>query len=249
MSTWIELHTSLPNHWKLRRLAKKLRVKDRDLVRAKLENLWLWAIEYRENGRLTGLDEAEIAEASHWSGDATLWLRSLVECGFIDKSRGGKDGSTLQLHDWWDFAGKLIELRKKNRERKRRARHADIPVTGRGSPGLPNLTGPDPTVPNLTQPDHTTVSAHASELASAYLRMNPGIISPKKAAQLFDFAIARGAPEPDLRQAVHDEARCKGFKIWEVFEPFCPERKTSNGGKSWLDEVIEQVAKESSDAK
>lgn len=119
---WLALHQSLRKHPKLIHLASLVGVPDKDTVRAKLENLWLEALDYCLSGRLAvaerSLGAAEIADWSGWSGDPTVWLRSLIEAGWIDEKAGGVGGKSLYLHDWEDYAGKLIAKREADRERK-----------------------------------------------------------------------------------------------------------------------------------
>lgn len=150
---WIELHQSLRYHAKTGRLAFFLKIKDPDHSRAKLENLWLWAIDNCLDGKLKVADRPlsaeEIAFASGWNGDPTVWLRSLIDAGWIDEAKGGVNGKTLQLHDWHDYAGKLIDSRKADAKRKRDARKRGRPADGRSDGGR---TVPNRTVPNPTQP-------------------------------------------------------------------------------------------------
>lgn len=153
---WLELHQSLRNHPKLLHLKAILTSRGaipaglcaadaKDLVRAKLENLWLWALDYCLDGRLMVSDRpisaAEIADAAEWNGaitvpershnaplvtvdssetndPPTVWLRSLIESKWIDEKPGGVGGKTLYLHDWEEYAGKLLEQREADRIRK-----------------------------------------------------------------------------------------------------------------------------------
>jgi len=145
---WIELHQALRKHPKLLHLTSLVGISDKDLVRAKLENLWLEALDYCLNGRLAvaerPLGAAEIADWSGWSGDSALWLRSLIASGWIDEKAGGSGGKTLYLHDWQQYAGKLLARREADRARK--------PKKGvqRNSNGNPSESGrtylPEPTV-------------------------------------------------------------------------------------------------------
>lgn len=152
---WLELHQSLRNHPKLMHLATLVGAQDQDLVRAKLENLWLYALDYCLNGRLSvaerPLDALSIKAASNWNGDATVWYNALIESGWIDEKRGGVGGKTLYLHDWYDYAGKLIERRKEDASRKRRERAAGTRRTSNGHPDGRRSDGVRtvPTVPTV----------------------------------------------------------------------------------------------------
>ncbi len=134
--SWIELHQSLPQHPKLIRLAARLGV-DRFKAMGHLSTLWLWALEYAQEGNLQGFGAVEIAAAAGWTEDAEAFLLALRECKWMDKNR---------LHDWMDYAGRLVEKRTANRERMRAKRAGSVRDT----------TGPrtGATVPNRTVPNH-----------------------------------------------------------------------------------------------
>jgi len=68
-------------------------------------------------GRLTEMTHTEIASASQWEGDPQEFLDALIYGEFIDNTSEG-----LVLHDWYDYAGKLIESRERERERSRKRR-------------------------------------------------------------------------------------------------------------------------------
>ncbi len=129
---WIELHQALRKHPKTLHFASLLGVEDPDLARAKLENLWLWALDYCPSGRLTvrsrHLSAAEIANAADWHGDAAVFLRSLQESGFVEESPGGNGGKSLYLHDWEQYGGKLHAARAADAGRKRDARKSGRPA-------------------------------------------------------------------------------------------------------------------------
>ena len=77
-------------------------------------------------------------------------IKALQEAGFID--------SDMTLHDWSDYAGKLIDKRKSDAERKRVTRFVkggrptDVQRTSNGCPAdvQRNRTVPYRTVPNST---------------------------------------------------------------------------------------------------
>lgn len=123
---WIELHQALKKHPKTLHLAALVGCADPDHARVKLENLWLWALDYCLNGALAvasrPLSAIEVADASDWRGDPTVWMRSLIDAGWIDEKAGGKGGKTLYLHDWHVYAGRLIEQRELYNQRQNRKR-------------------------------------------------------------------------------------------------------------------------------
>jgi len=112
-----------------------------------LHLLWWWTLEYRMDGVLTDLNDAEIAEAAEYQGDPKRFVNALVEAKLIDRGDG-----VLAVHDWFDFCGEVVRKRL-HRLQDKRLKSADI---GRQRPP----TQPHPTIPNRTKPNqgHNTVS-------------------------------------------------------------------------------------------
>lgn len=147
---WIESHQTLREHPKLHRLARLLDV-PRTSAAGLLHFLWWWALDHAEDGNITHFDALDIALAAGWEGDPEVFLGALIDCGpgdragFVERVDGG-----LYLHDWYEFAGKLIDRRVRDRERKRTGRGksdaspTDVQGTGRGNPGVQNPTEPNP---------------------------------------------------------------------------------------------------------
>ncbi|MDD5081741.1 MAG: hypothetical protein PHU08_00065 [Dehalococcoidales bacterium] len=149
---WIESHQSLATHRKLFKLCEELKI-DRPTGIGLLHLLWYWALDNAPDGDLSGVPDTVLAEVSgflegrsHRFGTRFISVCSqfgsaLRSAGFIDL-----DG---KLHDWDDYAGKLIERRKLDATRKRVQRTSD----GRRTDGV--RTVPNPTVPNPTVPKNT----------------------------------------------------------------------------------------------
>lgn len=165
---WIESHQTLLKHKKTNRVLTRLSV-DRYKLIGHLHVLWWWALDNVDaTGRLGDLSYAEIAMAAEWDDDADQFVEALIFGGFLDQSDDG-----LVLHDWWDYAGKLLDRRASDRQRQRDKRQqktstkdpADIQRT---SDGHRTESVPDPyaTVPYLkdqkilvpTEPEPVTVS-------------------------------------------------------------------------------------------
>lgn len=134
---WIESHQELGRHPKTRRLARMLGISLPAAV-GHLHYLWWWAMDFAEDGDLSGYDSYEIAEAAMWEGDPDEIVDALVHARFLDRTGDGG----LVLHDWDEYAGRLIERRARDRERKRRERAAkrasrdarDVRETSAGHP-------------------------------------------------------------------------------------------------------------------
>lgn len=115
---WIESHQAVGGHPKTKKLARLLGVSLPAAV-GHLHYLWWWALDFAQDGNLSKYDAYDIKDATHWEGDETTMLDALVETGFIDETDEG-----LFLHDWEEYAGKLLERRAKDRARKRSAAEA-----------------------------------------------------------------------------------------------------------------------------
>ncbi|TXH59337.1 MAG: hypothetical protein E6Q97_00145, partial [Desulfurellales bacterium] len=160
---WIELHQTLPRHPKLARFANRLRV-TRAQAAGHLTFLWLWALDYAPNGDVSALEPAEISAAADFSGDAELFCQALRQSGWIDE-----DG---RIHDWMEYAGRLVEQRMRDKERKKvgRAKEAPRPSDGcpadiqRTSSGIPPDGGRTADVPNPTQPNPTVTARPPDDL-------------------------------------------------------------------------------------
>ena len=126
---WIESHQELADHPKLLVFAAALGM-DPDMAIGKLMRLWWWALDHAEDGDvsvfspaiLAGVMRVDVARADE------LWLALKLPaktggCGFVDP-----DG---KLHDWWDYAGKLVQKRRDNAERMREERQRRTAKTPR----------------------------------------------------------------------------------------------------------------------
>lgn len=152
---WIELHQSLPTHRKTIECAAMLDISLPQMI-GHLCCFWLWALDNSNDGVLSQLRNATVALASRWQGDPDEFVNALIATNFLEK-----DGENLIIHDWYDYAGRLLEQREANRERQRRYRekkksdsensNSDVTVTNTLCNGatVPNRTIPNHTIPNL----------------------------------------------------------------------------------------------------
>jgi hypothetical protein len=176
---WIESHQTLARHPKAIKAAHLLGI-GRAQVIGHLHLLWWWALDYAQDGDVSAFGAVELAEAAAWEGNAEAFVTALLDCGpggrpgFLERTADGR----LVIHDWWEYAGKLIARRTLDAARKRadRARTSDgrpaaAPPDGQGtSPARPadaatdvqrtssgrpadvSRTVPNPTVPNQPNP-------------------------------------------------------------------------------------------------
>ena len=169
---WIESHQQVGRHPKTKKLARLLGV-SLPTATGHLHYLWWWALDYAQDGDLSKFDAYDISDAMLWEGDENVLLDALIESEYIDETDEG-----LRLHDWMDYAGKLLERREKDRIRKREdaekkkntRKTKRTPQSSSGkdtesaeSPYVPNLTVPNLTIPNLTVPNHTEPTTQTNE--------------------------------------------------------------------------------------
>jgi hypothetical protein len=98
---------------------------------AHLIRLCTWAIDNAPDGDLSGLSDRAIAYGAGWTQEVSLFVRALVTSGFLDEGR--------TIHDWHDYAGRLVERRVDDAERKRKMRETSAgqaPDVRRTSNGL-----------------------------------------------------------------------------------------------------------------
>lgn len=160
---WIESHQELREHPKTRKASRMLDVSVPTLI-GHLHLLWWWASDYAEDGDLSGYENYEIADAAMWGGDPHQFVEVLCTCGkagaagFLE-TVGDDESITLHLHDWGEYAGKIIDKRKADARRKRDARlglpsllDTDVRRTSTGHPTDGAGTLPNHTLPNQTKP-------------------------------------------------------------------------------------------------
>lgn len=125
---FIPLYCGLRDDTKLIRTAMLLKAEDRDLVRAKIENLWMWAMMQRPNGIIEAeMTEDEIASNCNWKGDPKLWLSVLIDRHWLDREQDG----SLKIHDWELYGGKLAESREYHRKHAEASRSGLVRVFDR----------------------------------------------------------------------------------------------------------------------
>jgi len=149
---WIESHQELARHPKTKKLSRLLGVSLPAAV-GHLHFFWWWAMDYAQDGDISRYDMDEVADACGWEGEPKILHHALFGSGFIEGGEG-----EYHIHDWHDYAGRLIEKREQNRERKKksRARHAPVTQESQGNPDDGHdghgATEPNPTIPNHTVP-------------------------------------------------------------------------------------------------
>lgn len=96
---WIESHSVLIRHRKLKQFARELNIKPVTAL-GHLHCLWHTAIEQAEDGDLSKWAIGSIADAANWEGSEKEFLSAALSSGFLDNGN--------LLHDWLDYAGRYL---------------------------------------------------------------------------------------------------------------------------------------------
>ena len=115
---WIQIHQQLKDHRKVLAAADELDIEPAHML-GLLISFWLWAIDNAPDGSLAGISDRMIARAAQWDKDPEEFVAALTSASLLDATEDG----VLEIHDWSEYTGKLIEQREneKNRSRARRA--------------------------------------------------------------------------------------------------------------------------------
>lgn len=111
---WLSVDQSLPDHRKTLRAADILSVSPVQIV-GHMVCFWLWALDNAPDGDLGDVTPGMIARAAQWDGDPQLFTDALSEARFLE-SEGDP-----RIRNWEEYGGKLIEGKRKSRERAKRS--------------------------------------------------------------------------------------------------------------------------------
>lgn len=107
---WIELHQSVVTHRKTLAFADALDIEPVYAL-GHLVSVWLWALDNAPDGTLESVSDKVLARAAQWTGDPSALRPALVTAKYLDENGA--------LHDWDDYAGKLLDQRRANAQRQR----------------------------------------------------------------------------------------------------------------------------------
>jgi hypothetical protein len=109
---WLPVYQSLREHRKVLVLADTLDIPEAQAV-GHLVLFWLWALDNSPDGSLPESPRI-VAKAAQWEGECATFVDAMTSSGWLNE-----DGT---IHDWSEFAGKLIEQRETTRERAKKHR-------------------------------------------------------------------------------------------------------------------------------
>lgn len=181
------------------------------------------------DGLLNDIDPADIADGACWEGEPQAFLKALIHAKWVDDEDG-----VLTVHDWYDYAGKLIEKRKSDAERKRSARRLmDVPRTSDGR----RVDGAG-TVPNHTCSSNTNTPLPPKEdepnpenFVHAYEQIYSRLLNPLQ-FEKFQSYIADGLEEPLIIHVIR-KSREAGKPVNYVFGTL--ERMLKDGIRTMAD--------------
>lgn len=116
---WIQVHQQIKDHRKLLSAADELEIEPAHML-GLLVSFWLWALDNTPSGSLEGISSRMIARAAQWDGDPDEFVNAMENAGLLDEEKPG----VLTIHDWYEYAGKLIDQREAEKIRSRRRRAA-----------------------------------------------------------------------------------------------------------------------------
>jgi len=151
---WIELHQTVRHHPKIKALARALGVK-RACAIGHVTSLWLYALEFAPSGDLSRFESQDLADEMFYDGKVDV-KEALTTALFLNA-----DGT---LHDWRTYAGRLLDKRAMDAERKRTARERGVKPSG------PALESPCPVQrkSNGQDADGSTDGARTAQVTVPY---------------------------------------------------------------------------------
>ncbi len=208
---WIESHSVLVRHRKLKEFARELKIKPVTAM-GHLHALWHTAIEQAEDGDLSKWSEGAICDAAQWEGSEKEFLEAVLSSGFMDTG--------YLLHDWLDYAGRYLTSKYKtsNHERLVEIWAKFGKVYGkelkRNSLSVPKDSPPNLTEHNLTKP---TLPTNTNGLSPWVIFKEPvlrlfgkptSIATELKATRLVGELAALGATPEQLEERVAHYRLC-----------------------------------------
>jgi hypothetical protein len=163
---YVEAHQALLTHRKTLRLARLLDL-DKYATVGRLMALWWWALDNAQDGEIAKSDSDILADVMGWDGEPDALVTALVAAGWLESY----DDHFL-IHDWMEYVGRLIERRRENAERMRRARARAARGDGDETPRATHVQRTSSaragaTVPNRTLPYQETPTVGADEQDTA----------------------------------------------------------------------------------
>ncbi len=243
MLPWIQVYSNLPEHPKIYALVDRLKLRRNSEAVGIVVSLWLWAAKNAPDGDLSGFPDRAIAAAlGFYRGRGTELCQALAETGWLDVNENGG----YSIHNWTQYAGRLMEIVKRNREewkiRSRRYREKTLvlqeknKLESEASRVTHAQTGQD-----ITEHNHNSLSESSSSWTKEKLSslFSPRLaLSPSAMEELL--SLTDGMEEAVVRRAL-DIAQDNGKLVWGYVKGILKNWKSC--GIRTLSQVEEREAK------
>jgi len=195
---WIEYHTALRDHWKIKRLASILE-KDYVYALGVISCLWLWVAEYAPDGDINRFSDDEIRDASRCKLEK-FSLQTLKNCELVNQKGF--------INDWNKHGLKLLKSnRKRVREWRKKKHYSNVSVMPT-IPNQPNLTNQ----PNQLLEDYPKTELHKKIHILLNNKLLKTDLSKGKSGKLWGLIITMG-PESAIRVL----ERCQDKQSFEYY--------------------------------
>jgi hypothetical protein len=138
---WIESHQEIGRHPKTRYAARLAGINVAQTV-GHLHLIWHWALDFADDGDISGYGKWQIEDAALWDGAEGVLFDALMQAGFLEIE---DNGVITKIHDWHEYAGKLIDRRRADAARKRGDSAKNPPEPPKTSTSTPNDSTGTPT--------------------------------------------------------------------------------------------------------
>ena len=234
---WIELHQTMPQHPKTKRLARALGLKvpqDIPNVVGHLCMFWLWCLDFAADGDVSKWSEDELSDAAGWQGDPAIFVDAMCQTGYLDAD----DDGGLSVHGWDKYTSRYQDLqffreesRKKNCERQRRYRErkkAEAEAAAQEAAAL----SPDGTPPPYDDPEADIVDDEWLKVAKCY-ESNLGLLPVGKALDtLVSYVEDMGG-----------DVVCEAIEITNLAQVDVPYTFLNKILKGWIEAGVDSVEK------
>lgn len=226
---WIEIHQGLVHHHKVMRLRAAMGWNLSETL-GFLVRFWLWALDSAQNGCVDGFTWPGVAEE-------VLGLRkdhsakafdAMVSVGLLDELPDGKH----QIHDWADYAGRILESRAAKRERdrefqslRRRQRVVNESLTTSSASRCPT---------NPTNPTNQQTKEDCAEIAKGVSPPSPAVLTFEcdGPVRSWELSVAKAREYAETFPSLDVMAEFRKALQWIRDNP--SKRKTARGMPSFL---------------
>lgn len=149
----VMIDPAFPRHRKLRKLSGLLGISLQEAA-GYVMFLWCEVIEQAPSGVLAAWDGDDVEHSAGWKGQRGRFADALRECDLLDV-----ENDTLEIHEWAEHQGDLIQKREQWRDRQRKLResrisHQVVTKVSRVTHASPILPLPSPSFPIPPKESH-----------------------------------------------------------------------------------------------